>query len=449
MNISKKIKKFFSEGHQRSLQAKKNIAFSFLLKAGSIFIGFLIIPLTIEYVSPAQYGIWLTLSSLIGWMNFFDIGLGNGLKNKLAAANALGEYGHARVLVSTTYALLIIISLVLFTVFYAVSGFIDWQKVLNTGTPYNYHRVAVLIFGLFCIQFVVQIINTILTACHLIAKVSLILLIGQLIGFAGVLLLLKFTQSSLLLLVIVNGGSPLLVLLLASFWYYHKDLKDYSPALRFVNFKNSGELLGSGAIFFVIQIGALVLFQTDNIVVIQLFGPAQVTIFNIAYKLFSVFIMGFNIIISPFWSAFTDAYTKGDLEWITSVMVKMKYVWLAVSAGAIVLFFVAPFIYRIWLGNRVTIPVLLSFSMVLYIIAYTWQTIHVYFLNGINKIRLQLLLVVAAALVNIPLAIFWGDSIGLAGVTLSNAFLFFIMGTVFYYQTKKILNREALGLLNA
>jgi O-antigen/teichoic acid export membrane protein len=202
-------------------------------------------------------------------------------------------------------------------------------------------------------------------------------------------------------------------------------------------------------VFFIIQIGALVLFQTDNIVIAQLFGPAQVTTFNIAYKLYSVFIMGFNIIIAPFWSAFTDAYTKGDLEWIKSVMLKMRYLWVLISVGAVILFFISPFIYNIWLGHAISVPVSLSLAMTLYIIAYTWQTIHVFFLNGINKIRLQLALVVLSSLVNIPLAVYWGNRIGLAGITLSNAFLFFLMGAIFYVQTKRILEQNATGIFNA
>jgi len=77
--------------------------------------------------------------------------------------------------------------------------------------------------------------------------------------------------------------------------------------------------LSLGEIFFFIKIGGILLFQTDNIIIIRLFGPEKVTTFNIAYKLFSVIIMGFAIIMTPFWSAFTDAYAKQDFEWIKSV----------------------------------------------------------------------------------------------------------------------------------
>src|ERR1043165_1990343 len=112
-----KLKSFFTQGHERTLKAKKNVAISFLLKGISILIGFVLIPMTINYVNPTQYGIWLTLSSIISWFSFFDIGLGNGLKNKVAQANALGDFTQARIYISTTYAILAIISSCAFVLF--------------------------------------------------------------------------------------------------------------------------------------------------------------------------------------------------------------------------------------------------------------------------------------------------------------------------------------------
>src|ERR1700761_5284446 len=100
-----KIKYFFSNGHERTLKARRNVAVSFLLRGINIAIGFVLIPMTINYVNPVQYGIWLTLSAIIAWFNFFDIGLGNGLKNKLAEANALNDTDSAKIYVSTTYAI--------------------------------------------------------------------------------------------------------------------------------------------------------------------------------------------------------------------------------------------------------------------------------------------------------------------------------------------------------
>ena len=82
---------FLLKGHERSVKAKKNILGSILIKGFSILISLIVVPLTINYINPSRYGIWLTLSSIVGWFSFFDIGLTQGLRNKFAEAKAKGE----------------------------------------------------------------------------------------------------------------------------------------------------------------------------------------------------------------------------------------------------------------------------------------------------------------------------------------------------------------------
>ena len=346
-----KLKSFFTEGHERTLKAKKNVAISFLLKGVSISIGFVLIPMTINYVNPTQYGIWLTLSSVISWFSFFDVGLGNGLKNKVAQANALKDYTQARIYISTTYAILAIISSSVFILFYCLNHFINWSRILNTpdfnGGALNH--LALIVFGLFCIQFVAQIINVILTSLHEPARVSLMNVVGQICVIIVICILARNTRGSLNYLVFVLGGIPVFVQTLTSIIYFKTSYKHVAPSIKLINFKYGREILSLGGIFFIIQIGALLLFETDNILITQLFGPGSVTTFNVAYKLFSMVIMIFSVIITPFWSAFTDAATKGDMAWIRRVLTKMEKYWLLLCVFTLVILFASPLIYKLLL----------------------------------------------------------------------------------------------------
>src|ERR1035437_4770240 len=90
---------FFSKGHPRSLLAKKNIIASFIIKGVSIAISIVLVPLTINYINTSRYGIWLTLSSIVVWLSFFDIGFGYGLRNKFAVALAENKEELARIYV--------------------------------------------------------------------------------------------------------------------------------------------------------------------------------------------------------------------------------------------------------------------------------------------------------------------------------------------------------------
>jgi len=124
----------------------------------------------------------------------------------------------------------------------------------------------------------------------------------------------------------------------------------------------------------------------------------------------------------------------------------MRQLWLVLAIGSLALFLVSQTLYKFWIGKAVIVPVSLSLGMAFYVMAYMWQTLHVYLLNGVGKVRLQLYLVIASSLANIPLAIFLGRKFGLAGIVSANTVLFTIMGIVFSIQCEKIINQTAVGI---
>ena len=129
------VLKFYNQVGIKSARTKniaKHIGWSMFYKIGSIIANFLLVPLTINYLDTENYGIWLTLSSFIGWFSFFDIGLGNGLRNKFAEAKALGNYKDAQAFVSTAYFTIGCISLFLLMVFIAVNPIRDWTQLFKS-----------------------------------------------------------------------------------------------------------------------------------------------------------------------------------------------------------------------------------------------------------------------------------------------------------------------------
>lgn len=448
-NIVNQVNSFLSRGHERTALIKKNIFFSLILKGLSMVAGFALIPVILSYINTTEYGLWVTLVSIIAWINFFDIGLANGLKNKLAESVALGYYKTARIYVSTTYALLTIIAIAMLLVFSLINPFLNWRSILNFhAANVNLTSLAFVLFCIFCVQFVVQIINAILTALQVPSKVSLIAFISQFVSLLVMFLLSRGPRIPLIYIVSIIAGIPLVTHIGASFWFFRFSLRKLRPNFKLVNFKYSRDLLSLGGIFFLIQLGALILLQTDNILIIRLFGAQKVTIFNIAFKLYSAITMIFTIMITPFWSAFTDAFTKKDFAWIELTLSKLQKYWFFFALGTIALYFLAPFIYKIWLSNTIPLPKSLSFVLLIWVLAYSWQTMYVYFLNGIGKIRLQLYLIIFTSIINIPLAIYLSQTIGLAGITLSNDLVFILLGVIYYIQTKLILANKAQGIFN-
>ena len=116
------------KNNDRSAKAGKQIIYSFVLQSIGIITSLLYVPLLLNYLTHEKYGIWLTLTSILGWFSFFDIGLGNGLRNKLAEAFASGNISLGRKYVSTTYAILIAIFSTILFVFHISNFFLNWNS---------------------------------------------------------------------------------------------------------------------------------------------------------------------------------------------------------------------------------------------------------------------------------------------------------------------------------
>jgi len=442
----------FLKGEKRSVRAKKNILANFLIKGLGICTGLVLLPLTISYLTPEKYGIWITLSSIIGWFSFFDIGLGNGLRNHFAKAIAENKRDLAKSYVSTTYALLIIIVSVVLILFLIVNHFLNWNNILNVkGAQFKAGELsllAVIVFSFFCLRFIFLLINTILNADQQSAKASFLDLLGQIVSLIVIFILTKKTDGSILYLGITISSIPVFVLIIANIWFYKKNYEQYRPSIRFIDFSKARSLLNLGVSFFVIQIAAVLLYQTNNMIIIHLSGSKDVTNYNIAYKYFSILLMAFSIIITPFWSAFTEAWVLKDIGWIKRVIKKLFKIWILFFFIAMIMLFLSEKIYKLWIGNQIQIPFVYSVLVGLVILINIWNGIFSQFLNGIGKIRFQLIIGITAAIVNVPLAIFLGSSMGVKGVLLANIIVTLFGVFLYPLQYKKLLNNTAKGIWN-
>jgi O-antigen/teichoic acid export membrane protein len=444
------IRNFFTQGNQRSIKAKKNILLIAVIKGCSIAVSLLIVPITIHYVNPTRYGIWLTLSSIVGWFSFFDVGLGHGLRNKFAEAVTKEDFGLARIYVSTTYAILGLIVAVILVIFSCVNPFLNWSRILNTPPEMagELTSLALIVFGFFCLQFVLRLITTIITANQQPAKASIFDFLGSLFSLCIIYILTKTTSGNLLYLGTVFSITPVLVLISSSLWFYTHQYRKFAPSLRFVKFHYARDLMSLGIKFFIIQMAGVILYQTSNIIISQLFGPAQVTPYNIAYKYFSIVTMSYGIIMMPFWSATTEAWIKKDISWIKNSINKLILVWILISTSTLVMLIFSNAIYKLWVGSDIKVPLSISVVIAFYVTINGWCNIFSQFLNGVGKIKLQLYSSIFGALLNIPMAVFLGKHLGIYGVLLSTCLLGTVNAIWSPIQYKKLLNNKATGIWN-
>lgn len=446
ISIFKKIK----INNLRTKNIAKHILLSFLFKGGSVALNFLLIPLIMANLTQTNYGIWLTINSFVSWFSFFDIGLGNGLRNKYTESKVNNNMKLVKGYISTAYFSIGLFCLIILGIFFLVNNVTDWTIVFNTNKNlYNELRIIMpIVFTGFCLQIILKLVVTIYTADlnHSIqGKVNFIIQFFTIIVFY---ILSEFKMNSLINFSLYYTIIPLIILFVLNIVAFSNNFKAYKPSFRFFKLIYFKDIFSIGLSFLIIQMSWIIVTTTDTFLIAKLFSPVDVVPYNIVLKLFSILNFSFAIIIAPFWSTFTEAYTLKDNNWIKRAMFHLhKVIFLFILLGFFLLLF-ADKIYDLWLGDRIQIPFYFNLMVCINTIITIMISPYNFFLNGIGKIRVQLIQSVIFAIINIPLSIFLSKSMkmGIPGILFSTI-LCTIPGLMLSrYQYKLIIKEKAVGI---
>lgn len=434
----------------RNKMLTTNILYSSILKIISLSTSLLIVPITINYLNNEVYGIWMTITSILFWINTFDIGLGNGMRNYLTEAISQKDYSLGKRYISTTLSLLTLIALVIgFAVLIPLLT-IDFNKFFNTEAISNFdlrNTMIVAISFTLC-NFVLKNIGFIYVAMQKYAVNDLLSVLGNVLSLGIIFLLTKLTTGHLIYVVLAYTATQCIIFCLAAIPLFKKH-PELRPTFKFFDKSLSHKIVGKGLGFFVIQISScLVIFGAANIFITQLCGPATVTTYNIAYKFFNLLVIAYTIILSPMWNAYTDAYVKGDMIWINQTFNRALKLWgLSVVGGCIMLVGCQTF-YHLWVGEKVIVPFTVSLSTLIYVSFFNLNNCVTYLINGLNKIRIQIITSLAFTALYIGIILLLGKKLGIEGVVLSMAGSYACMSLIHLYQCRLLIKKKAKGIWN-
>lgn len=448
MSLYKKLILSIKSGGDRALLLKKNIFQIFIYRTINVFVSFLIVPITINYLNSYDYGIWLTISSFMVWIELMDLGIANGLRNKLTESIALGNKKLSKEYVSSAYFFLTIIACLIFLTFLLISVFVDWGKMLNINGNSNIQLIFVVVIFFFSLRFIFKTIGTILIADHKPNIDALLSALGSLLSLLIVFILTKFTEGSLLVVSIVLSSIPLLIYLLASVRIFKSNYEFMSPSFSNIKKDLIKILLALGSRFFIIQISCLLIYSSINMLIIRWFGADAVTQYNIAYKYFYTIILAFTIIVTPLWSAFTDAFVRGDLDWIKRVVQKVQLIAVFFIAISFFLVLIADQFYDLWVGDLIDVPFSMTIAVFVYVIIYILLSTYNYVINGSGKVYLQTIISFFTLILFIPTAyvLSFYLNLGSIGVIYASSLMQLPLLVAAYVQYKKLVNKKLTGI---
>lgn len=428
----------------------KNTFISALLKAGLVICSLYMVPITIGYLNNENYGIWMAMSSIFYWIAFFDMGLGNGMRNYMSEAIAQNNKFKAKSYFSTSLLLLSVIACIMGVVSIPLLVFVDFNKLFNvTSISNSILGITVSIaIGLSLIQFVVKNIGMAYIALQKYAVNDLITFLGGFLSLIAIFVMTKTIEPDLRIVIATVVGIPPLCFILSSIHLFKK-YPYLIPDKTCIDLYSAKNVVIKGLGFFFIQItSCLIIFGSSNIIISHYCGPSEVTVYNVSYKLFNLLIVAFTILISPLWNAYTDAYVKEDLDWIRRTFMKSIFIWFLISLLGLVMLFVSPLFFDLWVGNDVIIPFEVSVCIYIYVCLFNLNNCVTYLLNGLNKIKVQIITSVVGSIVFLLLVWYIKGDYGIYGISISMSIVYLFMSLIHFCQCKMLISNKAYGIWN-
>ncbi|WP_194973848.1 lipopolysaccharide biosynthesis protein [Aquiflexum lacus] len=434
-----------------SVRTEKFIKNSFLIllfQGFNIISNFLLVSITLDFLGVEEYGVWITLTSFVTWFSFLDIGLAHGLRNKYAEAKTENDFLKIKSLVSTAFFSLLLISTIGFSIVFLIGYNLNWAILLN-GPEHlkdELKNVGLFMVFTFFLRLVLNIVAVLKTAEQQPSVATFLTTSGNLLSLLGIFLIIEFYNPSFLQLGVVLSISQVLPIFLAFIFYFSSSYKIIFPRVEYFSKSNLNSIFSIGFKFFVIQLLNLVILQSNILIIAHVCGPESVADYSIAFKYLWLLMILHGAVITPLWSASTEAYAKKDKVWLKNIMSRLNTVFLGLVLIGILLIFGSSFFYKLWLKGNVEVDYLLLFLIFLnFTFTMRYSTFRM-FMNGVGKIRLQLFVTTIQAVLHIPLAIVAANYFDVYGVIIVSITWTFLNSIWEPIQFKKIISESAEGI---
>jgi O-antigen/teichoic acid export membrane protein len=405
--------------NKRSGVVAKNIVASFVIQGVALILALFTLPAYLRYFDDQKIlGVWFTILSVLSWILNLDLGLGNGLRNRLVAALSENGLVSARKYISSAYVMIFSIVAMLALAVGVGFRFVDWNWVF--GVPRESISPAVLAETVIIttvgvlFQFGLRLIVSILYALQKSAVTGL-LNVATTVGMLFVVTNMDSgTNAEKVVLLakasVVAVNAPLVI---ASLFVFGTSLRACIPRIRYFDRACAWDVAKFGGVFFLLQVTFMLIANTDPFLISQFAGPQHVVDYQIYSRFFFLGSTLFTLALTPVWSAVTQASTEGDYQWIALLYSRMRRMAVIAIVGLIAFCWLLPWIIHVWLGKQ-GIAIELRYSLVFAGLAgvLIWTGVMSSVVNGTGRLRVQLMTLSAGVLLKIPIAIFLTHLVG-------------------------------------
>lgn len=416
-----------------NLSVLKSIAGSTFFKIASSLVSFVAVPLLLKALGTHDYGIWVTLTAMVAWLNLFDFGSGYSLKNKVTESLVNEDKSFLKILIAGTIQFYVLATFVILLVFVGCLFFIKAFRE-NIILSLILYLPVIIAFPFTLGHFMMQGLKKFNLFNFLLLLQSLIWLITIILYSNGII------QMDIYKIAIVYG----LLYITANFYVFYISLKflefNWKELLNFSHFKSSKNSLLVGGRFFLLQISSLMLFSLGNLMTYDNLEVKDVAQFDTVNKIFLMGMTFFNVIVAIFWAEISHAKALKAKTLLFKVKNQLLLVSLFFSVGTCIVAYFMPFIVPFWTKGIINIEFVQLFPFIFLVVVQYFAYAGAVVLNAFEDLKGQVVLSVFASIFIIPLAkYFFYIGVGIGSVPLASAIL--ILPTLIYvlYKSNKCI----------
>lgn len=383
---------------------------SLFVKVGSIVVAFLATPAYMRYFSDQiVLGVWFTLVSVFNLFLSFDLGIGNGLRNRLTESLAQKQQQKTKEYISSAYISITLLVFVMTAIVVGLVRIAPLNELLNIPQDVISSQIlktgiSICVIGL-CAQCIFRLITSIYFAMQKAAIPSFLTFLTNL----ALLLVAWFAPQyetvgeRFLILCMTHAIFSNIPLFVATVVVFQRDLSNVRPSFRAFNHVAAKSLLQLGLAFFLLQAAGLLISSCNETFITIFVGPEWTVNYQVYYKIFSLPSTLFFMILTPFWSAITKARTEKRYRWLKNTHCFVCAFAILAAVGALVLVPLVPFIARVWLKEQATqVEIVWQCSLwfALWCGTNMWMHGNCTFANGMEWMKVQKRMVLPVGLLN-------------------------------------------------
>ncbi|MBK6799322.1 MAG: teichoic acid transporter [Acidobacteria bacterium] len=323
---------------------------------------------------------------------------------------------------------------------------VPWNKVfnLNSNLAASEITASILILLIFCaLRLPASVISAVYQAYQegyiyqIFNGLSGLLSAGCLVAAINLRLGLQWLVLAFLIGMIAGD-------LFSAVWLFGKWRYWLRPEIKLFDLKQSKWLLKRGSQFWIAQIAAVAMLQTDLIIVSRLFGSSEVAVYGTTLRIFLITGAVQTAFVAPLWAAYGEASARRDIVWLEKAYkrsILISILWSLVFSG--LLFLAMPLLFSFLVTPDIKPDSHLTLAMMVTEVVNSAARCISTFLNGLGEIRLQALLGPAGGALNIVLSLVLAKQIGPPGVAWATAicltlFWLIIMGSKSVLQLRQL-----------